>query len=529
MRDWRALVREQTAGAKLSPAEESDVVEELAQHLEDRFTELCQRGTPVGRAEQMVIEELVSAPLDQSLRGFGRRDQPPALGGSGERGFFLGVWQDVRYALRMFRVNPGFTAAAVLTLGLGAGAATAVFSLLDGVVLRPLPYAAPEQLAMLWETNAQKNLQREPVSPVNVVDYRALTSAFTDVAAWWKPEINLSDDAGEPIRVSTVEVSENLFAVLGVSAVRGRTFPQDSTLEGSEAEAVISHELWQSRFGGSEAVVGKSVRLDGFPYTIVGVMPAGFHFPDDTDVWQRLQWPLATHNRGAHFMGAVARLRPGVTTEAANRELAALGDRLGREFPQTNAGWVPKAVALNDDIAGVFRPGLFALFGASGLLLLIACINVANLLLARATGRQSEIAIRSALGATRSRLLRQLLLESSLLAALGAAVGLIVALAAVRGFLAWTPIDIPRAAGVGVNGVVLAFTAGVSVLTALVFGFAPAVMGLRSDLQSALKDISRGSTVRRAGYAQSARHCADRFGCGATIGAGLLIRSVSAL
>ncbi|HSJ32461.1 MAG TPA: ABC transporter permease [Longimicrobiales bacterium] len=440
-------------------------------------------------------------------------------------------WQDTRYAFRTLSKQPAFALAAVLALGLGTGAATAVFSLLDAVVLRPLPYDEPERLVMLWDTRPSEQRMHDQVSPVTALDYRAQTHVFEDVAVWWRPEANLVDDAGEPMRVSTVEVSENLFDVLGVRAAVGRTFERDSTLHGEPAEVVISDALWRSRFGGSTDVLGRTVRLNGFGYAIVGVMPPGFEFPDRTAVWQRLNWPLAQHSRHAHFMEAVARLRPGVTAAAATTELERLALRLGEEFPASNADWSARAVPLRAELAGMFQPGLIALFGASGLLLLIACINVANLLLARAGARAGEVAVRSALGATRSRLVRQFLIESLVLAIAGTALGLLIAIFAVRGFLAWSPIEVPMADGVGVNGVVLAFTALVVLLTTLIFGLLPAIRVSGVNLQDVLRDEIRGAAgSRRGSRSRGALVIAEvALAVALLAGAGLLIRSVGAL
>ena len=441
------------------------------------------------------------------------------------------LWQDLRFAARTLSKQPGFAVAAVLALGLGTGAATAVFSLLDAVVIRSLPYHEPSQLVMLWDTRPSEQRTHDQLSPVTALDYRAQTHVFEDLAVWWRPEANLVDDAGEPIRVSTVEVSENLFDVLGVRASVGRTFERDATLHGEPAEVVISDALWRSRFGGRTDVLGRAVRLNGFSYTIVGVMPPGFDFPNRTAVWQRLNWPLAQHSRHAHFMEAVARLRPGVTAAAATTELERLALRLGEEYPASNQDWSARAVPLRAELAGMFRPGLIALFGASGLLLLIACINVANLLLARAGARAGEVAVRSALGATRIRLVRQFLIESMLLATAGTALGLLVASLAVRGFLAWSPIEVPMAEEVGVNGIVLAFTAGVVLLTTLLFGLLPAVRVSRINLQDILRDDSRGAAgSRRGARSRGALVVAEvALAVALLAGAGLLIRSVGAL
>ena len=261
-----------------------------------------------------------------------------------------------------------------------------MFSLLEGVVLRPLPFfREPSRLVTIWDTNREKGLTHEGLSPVTFHDYRGLDEVFEDAAAWWRPQLNLADETGDPIRVSAVETSENLFSVLGVQPAIGRGFTVHPDLFGPEHEAMISHRLWQTRFSGDPGIVGKAIRLNGFTYTVVGIMPAGFGFPGETDLWQQLQWNLHNHSRGAHFMESVARLQARRDDRARESRARGVGVRLGNEFRATNAGWTPKVIELDRETAGVFRPGLFALFGASALLLLIACINVANLLLARAS------------------------------------------------------------------------------------------------------------------------------------------------
>jgi predicted permease len=440
------------------------------------------------------------------------------------------IWRDIPYAFRSLRRSPSFTIAAVLALGLGTGSAAAVFSLLDGVVLRPLPYRDPQQIVMLAEVNHIKNLEHEGLSPVNFVDYRSLTGVFQDAAGWWVPQVVLTDGANDPIRVPTVETSRNLFRVLGVAPQVGPSFTGDTGLTvNGNLEAVISDRLWRTRFNADRAIIGKSVRLNGTDHLVVGVMPPGFDFPNGTDIWEGLNWEFARHSRFAHFVGAIGRLRPGMSLETANRELANLTTRLARENPPSNMNWSVRGVRLDQEIAGVFRPGLFALLGASALLLLIACLNIANLLLARATARRREVAVRAAIGASRGRLIRLFFTESLVLAAMGTGLGLIVAIASVKGLLAWSPIVIPRMADIGVSAGVFAFAIVVAVVTAIVFGLAPAVTMSRANLNDALSEGSKGSagggSSMRGALVVAEVSLAVMLLCGAA----LLIRSVGRL
>lgn len=435
---------------------------------------------------------------------------------------------DIRFAVRSLIRSPSFTITAVLALGLGIGSTAGVFSLLEGVVLRPLPFfREPSRLVTIWDTNREKGLTHEALSPVTFHDYRGLDKVFEDAAAWWRPQLNLADETGDPIRVSAVETSENLFRVLGVQPAVGRAFTVHPDLFGPEQEAVISHRLWQTRFSGDPGVVGKVIRLNGFTYTVVGIMPAGFGFPGETDLWQQLQWNLHNHSRGAHFMESVARLKPGVTTDRANRELAALGVRLGNEFRATNAGWTPKVIELDRETAGVFRPGLFALFGASALLLLIACINVANLLLARASSRRREVALRSAIGASRGHLVRLFLTESLVLAIAGSALGLVVALLSVKALIIGSPVRIPRVDAIGINAPVLIFATAIAAVTALAFGLLPAMVMSRAELQDALKDGSKSTGAHGRTMRSSLVVAEVALAVMLLSGAGLLVRSVS--
>jgi predicted permease len=404
------------------------------------------------------------------------------------------VIRDLVYGLRGLRRRPAMTLAAVLALALGLGANIAVFSLVEAVVLAPLPYADPERLVALWETNAAKQLDRERLSPVNFVDYRALGAVFADAAAWWRPEVNLADAAGEPLRVTAVETSSNLFSVVGVAPRLGHSFAfGGGALHGNAHEVVISDRLWRGRYGGDRRVLGRVVRLDGVLYTVVGVMPPGFLFPGETDVWQGLTWDLADHSRSAHFMEAVARLRAGVSPRRAGRELAALTRRLAAEHADTNQGWGVVAVPLRTEIAGSFGSALEVLLAAVGLLLVLACANVSALLLALAGGRAREVAVRSALGASRARLLRQFLTESLLLGLGGTAAGLALGWSGLRLFAAVRPAGLPAAPAAGLDLGTFGFGAAIALGAVLAFGLLPALQLSRPRMEAALQEAGRGS------------------------------------
>jgi putative ABC transport system permease protein len=438
----------------------------------------------------------------------------------------LNVIGAIRLALRQFQQRPTFALVVVLVLGLGTGAATTVFTAVDAVVLRPLPFAAPDRLVTLWDTNAEQGLAHDPMSPVNFMDYRALP-VFADAAAWWRPGVNVTDPGLDPVRVNTIEVSGNVFQVLGVRPQIGAGFPENGPLfVQNDLIAVISDRLWRARYNADPQIVGRQLSLNGTPFTVVGIMPAKFHYPDDIDIWQRLRWDMHQHSRSAHFMEAVARLSDGTTFDEAQRAVETLALRMQREFPQTNKGWASRLVPLLDEQLGYYRPALIVMFGAVGLLLIIGCLNVASLLLTRALSRDREIAVRVAMGATPRQLITQLLAESLVLSLAGAALGLLAAAGALPLITTFTPVDIPRLEDAQVNLRTVALGAAVVVASTLFFGLLPALLLLKQQLSSDLKSGERGSSrgARRIYSLLVAGEVA--LACALLVASALLVRTV---
>ena len=428
------------------------------------------------------------------------------------------LWQDIRYGWRMLLRQPGFTVIAVLTLALGIGATTAIFSVVNAVLLRPLSYREPEQLITA----------RSNQSVLDLDDLRAWSRSYSGVAGINRRPLDYTGGA-EPVQVSAGLVTGSYFAVLGVSAALGRTLNEQDDKPGGARVVVLGHEIWQQQFGGSPGVIGQSLTLSGNSYTVVGVMPAGFKSPrDDSALWLpiRVGDPPGSAYRGVHYLHTYYRLRPGVTLAQAAAEMEALDKRLAEAYPAENRNRRTILLPLKDRIVGESRTALWILFGAVGLVLLIACANFASLLLARGAVREQELTIRQALGAGRWRLLRQLLTESALLACLGGAAGVMLAWWGVEALVALKPANLPRLESIRLDGRVFGFALAVSLLTGIVFGLAPAWLATRLNISSSLREGGRGTVSGARHRLRSALVVAElALALILLAGAGLLIKS----
>jgi putative ABC transport system permease protein len=403
---------------------------------------------------------------------------------------------DLRYGARMLLKRPGFTLVVVVTLAFGIGANAALFSVVNGVLLRSLPYQEPERIVTLWEHNTREGIARDDVSPANFLDWRERQRVFSEMA-FANPDSLDYASGDEPEVIRAALVSKGFFQILGVNALHGRTFLPEEYEPGKNRVVVLSHGVWQRKFGGDKSVVNRTLTLDGQPTTVVGVMPPQFRlylFDREEEVWSpQIPDEAMRQQRKATYLKVVARLKPDVTAAQAQAEMDSIAAQLAQEYPGTNQGIGVKAVTLPEQLKGQWRPALLILFGAVGFVLLIACANVANLSLARGSAREREFAIRAAIGAGRRRILRQLLTESLLLALLGCAGGLLLAFWAVDLLVAFNPGNIPRIGEVRLDGATFLFVSFVGFLTALAFGLAPALQFSKPDLRSCLKES--GSTV----------------------------------
>ncbi len=444
--------------------------------------------------------------------------------------------QDIRFGLRMLLKSPSISIVATIALALGIGANTAIFSVVNAVLLRPLPFPESESLVSLFETDRQRGLERGTHSYPNFFDIRAQNTVLERVACFHGGDYILSG-RGEPARLQGSVVTSDLFPLLRVHPILGRTFlPDDDKPSESGRVVILSQPLFQKRFNSDPSIVNQAITLNGISFTVVGVMPAGFEFPiqnDPVELWTTIAGDASgetpvTAQRGAHFLQVIGRLKPGVTQEQAQAELTAIASRLEQQYPDTNTHRSLRVDSALKALVGDIRPTLLILLGAVACVLLIACANVANLLLARATSRHKEMAIRAAMGASRLRVIRQLLTESVLLSLLGGAVGLLLAVWWSDLLIALGKEDIPRALHVGIDLCVLGFTLGVSILTGVIFGLAPAFHSSKRELIDALKEGGRGTSEgARRNKVRSALVVSElAIAVVLLVGAGLLIKSL---
>jgi putative ABC transport system permease protein len=518
--DWRALVRAALDRITGDPAHDEDIVEELAQHLAQRFDEHVAQGDAPDRALERAVAELAEPViLARSIRDSARArpiaPAPPTVGGKSS--MWQDLVQDLRYGSRLLLRSRGFAIAAILTLAIGIGATTAIFSVVNAVLLQPVPFRELDRLVMVWETDRNTGTNREPASLPDLIDMKERSRQIASFAAFAGSERTITPIDGDPARVPALLSSHELLPLLGIAPTLGRSFTPEEDVAGGPPLALISDRLWERQFQRAPDVVGRTIRLNDVETTIIGVVPAeadfgtmqilrsaayGRGFADRdlrsrVDIWLPLQGDPRVLVRDTHPLLVVGRLAPGATVASAQTELAAIMADLEAQYP-SNLARGAFIEAMPDVIFTRVRGTLWVLLAAVGFVLLIACVNVANLLLARGTARLREVAVRTAMGAPMRRLVRQFAAENLVLSALATLLGVVIAVLALRFIVTLAPADIPRITEIRVDGLVLAVAAGLALVTGLAFGIVPAMQARRVDLQGALKsDDSRGATAGR--------------------------------
>jgi putative ABC transport system permease protein len=506
-------------------AMEAEMDEELRSHFENQVEKLVASGLP---REEAVRRARLEFGGHEQLKEECRDARGVSV--------IETLLQDLRYALRMLRNNPGFAAVAILTLALGIGANTAIFSVIDSVLLRPLPYQDPAGLVMVWENNSQHPNPHNTVSPPDFLDWQSRNSAFAEMTAIFDQHANLTGN-GLPQEVVLQDVSANFLSVLGVNPILGPGFTAENGQKGHDDVVILSYGFWKERFGSDSGIIGKTLVLNGHQLTVVGVAPQNFTwFIKDgsftgakPEMWTPFVFPASFHDRKdiGRFLSVVARLKPGVTVAQARSQMNAIAARIAAEYPDFNGYWGANVVPVHDQISGELRPALLILFGAVAFVLLIACANVSSLLLARASAREREIAVRTAMGASPWRIASQLLTESVLLAIIGGAIGVALAIWGTDLLLAVSPRNLLDLRSIPIDWRVLTFAAGATLIAGLLFGFLPSYISAHSGIAETLKEGGRGSSAGKPRrFARSAFVVGQM--CLALVllaGSGLLIRS----
>ena len=536
MRDWKAFVRDRLRLPGVSPERESRIIRELAAQLEDFYREARAGGASEAEADAHACRQIgdwagLARDLSTAERPHARprierlADRLEARGPSRRGGLAMvaELLRDARYGVRQLSNSPGFAIVAILTLALGIGATSAMFSVINGVLLRPLPFPEPDALVRVNEIVPQYG--RFSVAPATFFDWRAQNTSFEHVVAVSSSSASFIGTNGAE-RITNALVSWNFFDLARVQPMLGRTFKLEEDRPGRNDVIILSHAMWQQRFGADAGIIGRATTLNGRPVTIIGVMPPAFRFPRDAEYWTPIALDPAKASRGGHFLAVLARLKPGVPVAQAGAEMKMISERLARQYPKESAEESADVVPLLEQIVGGARASLLALLAAVGIVILIACANVAHLLLVRASVREKEIAIRTALGAGRARLVRQMLAESLVLALGGGALGVVFAYLVLRPIQTLSAGSIPRVQDVSIDTTVLIFAVAVSIATGIVFGLAPAWQASRLGIAGIMKEGGRSSFTSGGRWVRNALLVVEvALSIVLLVGAALLLRS----
>ena len=540
MRDWAAYVRSHLSLPGHTPEREARIVRELAAQLEDFYREALSRGLTDAEADaharaqitdwHVMAREVTAADHKHArprIERLTNQIEDLATPKRGAPQMIADTLNDMRYALRQLLKAPGFTIVAVLTLAFGIGATSAIFSVVNTVMLRPLPWADSDTLIRLFEIVPQYG--RFSVAPANFLDWRQQSASFERVAAYSNGSDTYIGSEG-PERLTMTSVTHDLFDVLRAAPALGRGFKPEEDQPKQNNVIVLSHGMWQRRFGGDTSILGRTLTLSGAPVTVVGVMPAGFYFPNrESEFWRPIGFP-ANPTRGGHYIQVIARLKPGVSRQQADAEMKTIAERLAQQYPDASANESAEAIQLQELIVGPIRPMLWTLLAAVAVVVLIACANVANLLLVRASVREKEIAIRSAMGAGRRRLIAQMLAESMVLAVVGGVLGIGLAYLAVNPIQSLSAGSIPRASELAIDVRVLVFAFVVTLGTGVLFGLAPAWQVSRAGLSGVLKEGGRSAVTSGGRWVRNGLLVAEvALSIVLLVGATLLIRSFAKL